>query len=121
MYMYDFCMYKYVHVYCTMYIGCLCLCVCACRVLADANQDGRLSAVEFCLAMHMIQRCLQGAPVPTTLPAPLLTVLKLANNPQLPVADDNHVKKCRKAFGAFHLQTGVLGGECVCVSLCVNV
>lgn len=63
--------------------------------------------------MHLLQRTLKGVPPPPTLPAPLTTCVKLALNPQLPVADEKHMQKCRSAFGAFHenIGKGVLGGE----------
>lgn len=81
--------------------------------LADVDKDGRLNAAEFCVAMHLLQRTLKGVPPPPTLPAPLTTCVKLALNPQLPVADEKHMQKCRSAFGAFHenIGKGVLGGD----------
>ena len=63
--------------------------------------------------MHLLKWALKGVPPPPTLPAPLATCIQLAVNPQLPVADDKHMQKCRSAFGAFHenIGKGVLGGE----------
>ena len=77
------------------------------------NEDGQLDVAEFCVAMHLIQRVLKGLPVPLLLPTALLACIQLAVHPQLPVADDKHLKKCRSAFSAFHanIGKGVLGGE----------
>lgn len=84
------------------------------RRLSDMNEDGQLDAAEFCVAMHLIQRALKGLAIPQLLPTALLACIQLAVNPQLPVADNKHLKKCRSAFSAFHanIGKGVLGGEC---------
>uniref|UniRef100_A0A8C4QEA2 Intersectin-1 n=1 Tax=Eptatretus burgeri TaxID=7764 RepID=A0A8C4QEA2_EPTBU len=39
---------------------------------SDIDQDGKLTAEEFILAMHLIDMCLSGQPLPTTLPAELI-------------------------------------------------
>uniref|UniRef100_UPI00358E5D18 intersectin-1 isoform X2 n=1 Tax=Myxine glutinosa TaxID=7769 RepID=UPI00358E5D18 len=40
--------------------------------LSDIDQDGKLTGEEFILAMHLIDVCLSGQPLPTTLPAELI-------------------------------------------------
>eukprot|EP01031_Cornospumella_fuschlensis_P034153 gene34153-41342_t len=54
--------------------------------MADEDRDRRLSSKEFCVAFHIIV-CVtkRGSPMPETLPAPLLSFLKLA--PVLPPVD----------------------------------
>ncbi len=77
--------------------------------------DGRLNEAEFAVAMHLIQQTLKGhapPPLPHPLPAPLLACVQQAVRPQLPIAEEAHVQKCKSAFGAFlqNVGKGVLGG-----------
>lgn len=83
------------------------------------DEDGQLNVVEFCVAMHLIQRVLRGVSLPPSLPESVLACVESAVNPRLPIADDKHLKKCQSAFGAFHanIGKGVLGGECSRMSL----
>lgn len=41
------------------------------RDLSDADKDGRLSADEFCIAMHLIEKAKSGLVLPKTLPEEL--------------------------------------------------
>ena len=83
------------------------------RDLADIDRDGSLDAAEFSIAMHLVQRYLQGFPLPASLPPPLLHCYHVALRPHLPIANEEHVLKCKKVFEAFHkdLAKGVLSGE----------
>lgn len=83
------------------------------RRLSDIDKDGCLSSVEFAVAMHMIRVMLRDhTSLPTACPAPLRLLVKQTLYPQLPVANQAHLSKCRKAFGAFfeNIGQGVLGG-----------
>ncbi len=70
--------------------------------------------MEFAVAMHMIRVLLRdNIPLPDTCPASLRLLVKQTLYPQLPVANQAHLVKCRKAFGAFfeNIGQGVLGGN----------
>ncbi len=85
------------------------------RRLSDLDQDGCLNAAEFAVAMHLIRVVLRDhTPLPATCPAPIQGLVKQSLYPQLPVATQAHLDKCRKAFGAFfeNVGHGVLGGQC---------
>ena len=83
------------------------------RKLSDIDEDGCLSSAEFPLAMFLVQQTLRGVPIPLYLPEQLHKVYIQVVNPQLPVATDAHLAKCKKAFEAFRQNIGkaVLGGE----------
>ena len=83
------------------------------RKLSDIDQDGALNAAEFFVAMTLIQHSLTGSALPLSLPSQLHTIVQKSVNPQLPVADESHLVKCKKAFKAFqsNIGVGVLGGE----------
>ncbi len=90
------------------------------RRLSDLDQDGCLNAAEFAVAMHLIRVVLRDhTPLPATCPAPIQGLVKQCMYPQLPVATQAHLDKCRKAFGAFfeNVGHGVMGGQCYSVSL----
>lgn len=40
----------------------------SCRSLSDIDQDGKLTAEEFILAMHLIDMAMSGLPLPPVLP-----------------------------------------------------
>ena len=84
-----------------------------CRKQSDIDQDGCLNSAEFPLAMYLIQQSLRGIPLPLYLPQQLHSVYAQVVNPQLPVATDAHLGKCKKAFEAFrqNIGKGVLGGK----------
>lgn len=42
------------------------------RSLSDIDQDGKLTAEEFILAMHLIDMAMSGLPLPPVLPAEYL-------------------------------------------------
>lgn len=90
------------------------------RKLADIDEDSCLSSAEFPLAMFLVQQTLRGVPIPLYLPEQLHKVYVQVVNPQLPVATDAHLSKCKKAFEAFRQNIGkaVLGGQW-CVPLCM--
>lgn len=44
------------------------LCIDSCRSLSDIDQDGKLTAEEFILAMHLIDMAMSGLPLPPVLP-----------------------------------------------------
>lgn len=83
------------------------------RKLADIDRDGCLSSAEFPLAMYLTQQNLRGIPLPLYLPNQLHSVYVQVVSPQLPVATDSHLAKCKKAFEAFrqNIGKGVLGGN----------
>ena len=63
--------------------------------------------------MLLVQQNLKGVPLPLYLPNELYNVYMQVMKPQLPVATDAHLGKCKKAFEAFrqNIGKGVLGGE----------
>ncbi|XP_064387118.1 zinc finger CCCH domain-containing protein 13-like isoform X3 [Halichondria panicea] len=64
--------------------------------------------------MHLIRVVLRDhTPLPATCPAPIQGLVKQCMYPQLPVATQAHLDKCRKAFGAFfeNVGHGVMGGD----------
>lgn len=70
--------------------------------------------MEFAVAMHLIRVMLRDdTALPATCPTPLRLLVKHTLYPQLPVANQAHLDKCKKAFGAFfdNIGQGVLGGE----------
>ena len=81
--------------------------------LADIDRDGRLSMVEFAVAMHLVRLALDGVSPPSSLPPPLLVCVRQVVESQLPLIEDKHVLKCQTAFSAFKadIATGVLGSE----------
>ena len=83
------------------------------RELSDINQDGCLDAAEFAVAMHLVQRYLQGFSLPPTLPLPLEDCYHVSLKPHLPAATQKHVLKCKRIFEAFNqdLARGALSGK----------
>ena len=55
------------------------------------DEDGQLNVVEFCVAMHLVQRVLRGVSLPSSLPESILACVEFAVNPRLPIADDKHL------------------------------
>lgn len=83
------------------------------RELSDINRDGCLDAAEFAVAMHLVQRYLQGFSLPPTLPLPLADCYHVSLKPHLPTATEKHVFKCKRVFEGFHqdLVRGILSGK----------
>ena len=83
------------------------------RKVSDVDRDGCLSSAEFPLAMYLVQQGLRGVSLPLFLPQQLQSVYAQVMNPQLPVATNAHLGKCKKAFEAFrqNIGKGVLGGK----------